>query len=239
MSLTKRRIVALTLLFAAGVIASFLFAWIVAAWSGPGYDGRCCTDVLTAAPGQPVVTSTRIVTLGHEEWQRIPGDFWASNPDLRVYPREMPAPSWAPPPDSTTSLDRCSAAYGFPMFCLRNEFGFDQSGARWDRYSITLNRSARSAPLPGPSTPSPVALPLDPMWLGFLVDSLFFAALFGLSWLAVVLIRRIRRYRLGRARMGRGCCPACNYDLIFDYTRPCPECGHGFALGAAIAGGVS
>ena len=58
-------------------------------------------------------------------------------------------------------------------------------------------------------------IPLQPLWLGLLVDSSFFAALaVGIS--AIPWCRR-------RARIRRGLCPSCAYPV--GDSSPCTECG--------------
>ena len=60
--------------------------------------------------------------------------------------------------------------------------------------------------------------PLEPIWLGFTADTLFYAAILG----GLVLALGRARTRL---RLRRGLCPACGYDLAGNTTGVCPECG--------------
>ena len=63
-------------------------------------------------------------------------------------------------------------------------------------------------------------LPLQPMWLGFLIDTLFYAALwFGVFFGFASAKRAIRRKR--------GRCPRCGYDLRRNLSAGCSECGWG------------
>jgi hypothetical protein len=62
-------------------------------------------------------------------------------------------------------------------------------------------------------------LPLEPMPLGMLVNSVFYA---GLVWGCVLGFRFLRI----RARAHRGLCPGCAYDRSgLSASLPCPECG--------------
>jgi hypothetical protein len=70
------------------------------------------------------------------------------------------------------------------------------------------------------ATGRPERLPVRPIWLGFAIDTLFYAAILWLLFAAPFAMRR-------RIRIGRGLCPKCGYDLR---NRPrdssaCPECG--------------
>ncbi len=65
------------------------------------------------------------------------------------------------------------------------------------------------------------AVPLRPVWPGFILNTILYA---GLVWLLLVGQHRIRR----RARLDRGRCPGCKYDLrgaITNEAITCPECG--------------
>ena len=61
-------------------------------------------------------------------------------------------------------------------------------------------------------------LPYAPIWPGFVVNSLFYAALLWLLILGPLALRRLIRRR-------RGLCPACGYDLRHGEHEACPECG--------------
>lgn len=62
------------------------------------------------------------------------------------------------------------------------------------------------------------ALPLFPLWPGFALNTLFFAAVLALLWYMPPGIRHVRRKRSGR-------CVKCGYDITGLTT--CAECGHG------------
>ena len=61
-------------------------------------------------------------------------------------------------------------------------------------------------------------LPLHPIWSGFAVNTLLYAAVLWLLVRAPVAVRR-------RVRLKRGFCPACGYDLHHGGNDACPECG--------------
>ena len=60
--------------------------------------------------------------------------------------------------------------------------------------------------------------PLRPIWPGFAVNTLFYAAILWLVMLGPFALRRLIRRR-------RGLCPACGYDLRHAEHVACPECG--------------
>ena len=59
---------------------------------------------------------------------------------------------------------------------------------------------------------------LAPIWLGFAVNTLFYAALLWLLWSGSSVTRRLIRKR-------RGWCLKCGYDLRHAEHDVCPECG--------------
>ena len=61
-------------------------------------------------------------------------------------------------------------------------------------------------------------LPLRPIWRGFTVNTLFYAAILWLLIPGPFALRRLIRRR-------RGLCPACAYDLRHAEHEACPECG--------------
>jgi hypothetical protein len=61
-------------------------------------------------------------------------------------------------------------------------------------------------------------LPIRPLLLGFLCDTMLHAIGFFCLDLALTNVRRIRRWKRGR-------CPECGYDLRGQLAAGCPECG--------------
>ena len=60
--------------------------------------------------------------------------------------------------------------------------------------------------------------PYRPIWSGFLINTVFYTLIvIALAW----LLRQIRHAR----RMHKGLCPHCAYQLEYDFTTGCPECG--------------
>jgi hypothetical protein len=68
----------------------------------------------------------------------------------------------------------------------------------------------------------PRDLPYRPIWPGFAINTLFYAAILWLLFAAPFALRRRRRIK-------RGLCPACGYDLrgraSDSHANLCPECG--------------
>jgi hypothetical protein len=87
-------------------------------------------------------------------------------------------------------------------------------------YSYTFSGAVA---LTTPATPDARApLPTHPIWAGLLANTLFYAVIWMLLWATFTIPRRFVR---DLARVRRGACIACGYDLGFDFLHGCPECG--------------
>lgn len=74
-----------------------------------------------------------------------------------------------------------------------------------------------------------VNFPLTPLWFGFVVDTLFYAAL-------AAVILAAWRWMVRRGRLKRGLCPACRYPI--GRSAVCSECGEGLVVRTDRSGGV-
>lgn len=114
-----------------------------------------------------------------------------------------PVPGNLSPLDSSIDLELSGP--GFGTYNSRTFSGFGGTTA--------ITRSKGNSPAP---------VPLRPIWLGLLGDTVFYGTIcFGL-WATLVIPRRFVREV---ARFRRGACIQCGYDLGYDFIRGCPECG--------------
>ncbi len=102
---------------------------------------------------------------------------------------------------------------------------FDESGSAWNDGMRIFSEKAGSG-----NKPVWKRLPLRPIWPGFAINTVLYAALLWLLFVAPFALRRRRRIK-------RGLCPNCAYDLRGsphpnplptpkgDGTKVCPECG--------------
>ncbi len=109
---------------------------------------------------------------------------------------------------------------GFPLRSLRRvEFVIGSSGQSDD--ALHLSRFQTGLPLPawlGFDTAKDRRLPLLPLWPGLVANTLIYGLLWWLGLAARRMVICNRRFR-------RGLCPICRYDLGFNNTAGCPECG--------------
>ena len=97
------------------------------------------------------------------------------------------------------------------------------SDERWRRWSGTRqwkhSYSARFPNLFGFFPPVENAtVPLRPIWPGFAINTIFYAAILWMLWLSPFVVRRVIRRK-------RGHCIKCGYDLRGAEHEVCPECG--------------
>ena len=85
---------------------------------------------------------------------------------------------------------------------------------KW-QYSMSVAVPKKLGPL---RLPADRRLPVHPIWIGFIIDSIFYAAIL---WILTLNAALLNRYR----RLVRGRCPNCGYDLRGDSGGGCSECG--------------
>lgn len=126
-----------------------------------------------------------------------------------------------------------SARYGFPALTIRcvtlvtdpipgstTKPSVIAHGAVMDENAIPI--TVINAALGSKSAIWPHAtyiwLPYHPIWSGLVINTMIYALFL---WVLLYLLRSIKHDR----RLHRGTCPYCAYDLGFNYTSGCPECG--------------
>jgi hypothetical protein len=139
------------------------------------------------------------------------------------------------PADGAT---RIVAGFGWPMISVWESISAPpQNGA--GSVSSTITTSSLTGPPSSAYTtgfvyppasppasptvlPARVGVPHHPAWVGLGINTLVFAPLVALLHFLVVVPRR---FMAEVARVRRGACIRCGYDLGYDFQRGCPECG--------------
>ena len=120
-------------------------------------------------------------------------------------------PHWtAIPPDDGSFTRADTGATGWPMRCLASEafFSSDSQIGIVYRWNLDLGANAQGA----------ILLPLRPLPVGFVINTLVYAAM----WYVVFqLVGRAR----SQVRRHYGHCPKCGYDLQHQLGKGCSECG--------------
>lgn len=207
----KRGVLAGLLIFA-GAVLSVGVAWGIVIWhelakTEPNRAKRFAVPLRGS--------ESEMMFIANIEWFRG----MAVCSGLNMEPRKMPAhydssdpdlPSWFRAPPAQFGESRTTLAAGFPLLCMKFEW---EDG--WDR--VPQFKGALALPM---LREVPVIMvPLQPMYLGLVVNGVMYA---GTLVLTVCGVRRSRRGR----RVRRGRCRFCSYDLRGEFGKPCPECGN-------------
>ena len=116
---------------------------------------------------------------------------------------------------------------GFPVRGLRGLLLWDSSGPR------AVNAIYFDWSQVDPSSGRYSVLGYSPLWPGFVVNTVFYAAILWLLTLGPFTLRRLIRHK-------RGLCIKCGYDLRGAEHEVCPECGVGLSQeGVSIRPGGS
>ncbi len=216
----KRRLLIVALFLCLGAVLNVAVAWACAIWSPVCRDPLAIhiqhpPDVLSGAEGrsaqQPSYENTAS-GFGYTEYltgismRSTVASPAANNDPLESSGRTDPWTLWSPYSDPQ------AATAGWPLRTLD--------------WSVPKHASGRSSiyreglRFPGTMAWLRVApdrrVPLRPLWLGFAVNTLFFAIVAASVWTPIVALRRYFRCR-------RGQCPACGYPV--GVSGVCTECG--------------
>ena len=235
-------------LLALGLCTSLLVAWAGALLDRSAWPDTPLTGTPTGSRTEMrgwLVEEGRDRTLTWRTFGAL--DLWDEPPDLEA-PTNLPAWSvghgladqpgpFAPARERT--LDRAwEVSAGWPMRCVRAvreagpiEFAlpgeFVRGGAaampfEWPIPLGFVDGYDRIAVEPWPNGDLAAALPLRPMPVGLLVNTIVFAVLWFVALLPLVALRAWRRW--GRAEKNR--CVACGHPRDgLSVGAPCPECG--------------
>ncbi len=152
----------------------------------------------------------RSVLLYHSFWDARSEDINCNEVSTELRPDEL-APSWAglrTPPD-TDYESRWVHAFGWPVVSMWRDYGPGPS------LRPELLHGLRVTFLP-PDGAFQRAVPINPAWPGFAVNTLFYAVVLWLLICGPFALRRFVRVKHGR-------CPACAYPR--GESDACSECG--------------
>lgn len=100
-----------------------------------------------------------------------------------------------------------AGAFSRPLSSMKLVDGFSRNGSPATQFSLTTTKLATRT-----------LFPYNPIWAGLALNTIFFAIVIPLVYSTPRAFRHARR-------MHKGLCPMCKYDLVYNNTRGCPECG--------------
>ena len=225
----RRRLLTILIFLLAGAVVNVAVAWGCGAWLETAHAEQSFLASSPASPRWKMTVgkrtgATRVALVKDDEPYR-PGAHWpVGNPPYWSRGRHAP--------DDSSSKYRMSdpiawwlieEARGWP---IRSMIWWTDIQVDYSSGNVLNIDHRRALHMPGlESNPGyGRALPLRPIWPGFAVNTIFYAAILWLLVLGPFVLRRYLRRR-------RGLCPACGYDLKHAEHESCPECGAGLAAG--------
>ena len=225
----KRRLTKLVVFLLLGAIVNVAVAWGCGAWididhrtdeTSWGIDFRDGKDwVLSTTRSRGAMSVTSNWSVDWDPMFNKPGTKTATDlTKMRlafVHPTDQQQLEYS-------DLTRTLTAYGWPRLAVwsgyqrRQELGMVQTSASWTNTTGLRISGEQFAKYPGSAVPR--TLPYRPIWPGFAINILFYAALLWLLVLGPFTARRLIRHK-------RGHCIKCGYDLRGNSGGVCPECG--------------
>lgn len=244
----KRRLGKLVVCLLLGAIVNIAVAWGSALWvDGMALETLARATAGVTAPDHPrwhvSVASSGTATLLQTGASRIPPgppyflgpnatkeeiDAWVSGVALPVKHEVVPVPYWSrtatPPTESDYEAPGVKEdARGWPMRSLV-WYWVRQMPDAPERHLWSFDLGGMQGPIGLPR-----ALPLRPIPVGFVVNSLLYATCVWLLMSVPFAVRRTIRRKCGR-------CMNCGYDLRGADHEACPECGVSLPKAAALTG---
>lgn len=212
----KRRLFKLTLFLVLGAIVNIAVAW------GCAYSNDL----------NPSWPNLYRANEGHWEWVLIDRKFGSE--EVRVPNRLHPETDYNNVPEyqghiwwakwlvkfGSTGISKWGSAHGWPMLSLSSWRTWNPNrflpGIEDDFVSV---RGFAIQNKPGGLR----LIPFDPIWPGFAINTVLYAATLWMLWLSPTFARRLIRHK-------RSVCIKCGYDLRGADHAVCPECGESIRI---------
>jgi len=221
--LLKQSVISASVCLLLGGAATVLVAWAIAWFTAPVKRGAWAYEVQRRTGGE--------IWSGYR--CEVPGDVLVRtyryrddslNDLLTEPPPEEIIPRWSLWGEGATIRASWFDAHlvegmGWPLLALKCEYDPSATGGTTARARSGIETSAfRMTDVNGVRYMK--TLPVLPIWVGFVGNTVFYATV----WFALTLGFRLAR---GSVRHRRGRCLSCGYDLRGDFDAGCPECGWG------------
>ena len=230
-----RRVVLILLLLLAGAVVNIAVAWGCALWVDPTQvDDPPVGLIVTDAESWEVMKCERPgLTALATTWAKSASEHTTPPGVYLTHPRSL-IPSWGQLGAPSSEFRVANVRPGQLLIEYRDVIGAGwPMRSMWHEPLCTIGDRDHRRVLPSQggyirtSLPSwrgmfLRAIPLRPVWPGFAVNTIFYAAILWLLICGPFALRRLIRRR-------RGLCPACGYDMTHAEHESCPECGTAYA----------
>ena len=178
-------------------------------WNAIRFQSHCVVRIVASPNSKPMVPQNPAATRFYPKWSG-----WPQTLDSIASRAERPRDSIDV--ERTYPGPQMFEACGWPMYGMQTSWDLRRTSndltTGWS-WGITMTRPAK----PGDKMLNELrVLPLRPMWPGFAINTIFYAAVLWLLFAAPGFVRR-------RIRARRGQCPACGYPI--GTSNVCTECG--------------
>jgi len=187
-----------------GIVTTVGVAW------GLGYSVNPFTVKAKPKQSRPIMARGLQFIAGWHECAGTRMFYWVPIEHASNVSEADPAPpSWQYP---TTDLNTYTIGRGWPLLCLCQGSIYEGNN-RW-----ATTDAVRVGVFQESLTRTPRLLPLRPIFPGFIINAVFYAAIWFGIFFGVAALRRALRRKRGR-------CVKCSYDLRGQLDGGCPECG--------------
>ncbi len=224
----KRPLLIIAICLLLGAVVNVAVAWGCAAWADVGTDYT--EGISEDGTASLLRWSSNIGTLIYFERNRtatLNRTMRGSRrmDELSPYWLHLDVPSAAYQSGRISGENSFTDARGWPALTMWSEYEWPMS---WSEYEWPASGIVVNGGLPLSSRhsvgqlyfypPPPRALPLRPIWPGFTINTILYAAILWLVIPGPFALRRIIRRK-------RGLCVSCGYDIRHADHDACPECG--------------
>lgn len=208
----KRRLTKLVIFLLLGAVLNVAVAWACAAWIDlTGVFPRGTSPRKYSRYHWQVFDHFDRIGASRMAWRVPPVTITGGRSNLDSYMESLPQEL-----EPHLELGRVLDRRGWPLLSMQCTF-VDTAQDVWNPV-YQVDDGIKLTATPGSDERGLRALPLRPLWPGFAINAIFYAALLWLLFFGSLTARRIIRRK-------RGLCVACGYDLRGDLDGGCPECG--------------
>lgn len=214
-----KRLRVILLFLMLGAIVNVGVTWGIAAWDTPGSSLLWLPEITIVSGGMAGNPCWNVTCSRGTGWTSVKRYVGLFADDTPITP-----PSWSRAHISPSQIEISSglayveSAFGWPSNSMFYDIKYSNAGGFFGEIIGGIRFDFRIRD--GTYIDSSTNLPFQPIFFGFAINTIFYAALLWLIIPGPCVFRRVIRRR-------RGLCIKCAYDLRGADHETCPECGTG------------